>query len=235
MFRSSDGGSTWTKAGTFDQYISSIATNSRGDIFACGPFLGIFRSSDYGTNWVSIDTGLGWLSVNSLAAKSDGVIFAAGHYRGRNHQHGGVYRSTNYGCTWCKVTQGLRDTQDINLAISPNGYLFAACGVISDEELAGLYRSTDDGDHWEQVRECHGMLDFPLAVSIDDRGRVVFILYMGDILLSTDNGNTWSEIGSRQSLHEGRTAASDSTGRIYIATMDGIFWTDQAENLIRNK
>ena len=77
IYRSKDGGNTWSPdvTGLTNGYISSIVTDGRyffagsglgvaGQSYCCGG--GVYVSTDTGSSWDTVSTGLPWLSVSTL-------------------------------------------------------------------------------------------------------------------------------------------------------------------------
>ena len=88
LWRSPDNGDSWTEVdlGLMGiSYVSSLLVNSNGHIFA-GTDNGILRSTDSGSNWSQINSGLTDTVVTCLLPNSNGYIFAG-------TQMGGVFRS----------------------------------------------------------------------------------------------------------------------------------------------
>ena len=71
---------------------------------------------------------------------------------------GGIFKSTDGGSTWKQLTDGLPTVRQANLAIAPSNtkviYAMVAGAPPADEaakganEVLGLYKSIDGGDHW---------------------------------------------------------------------------------------
>ena len=57
---------------------------------------GIYKSSDTGTNWIEINSGLSNRTVQCLVTK-DTLLFAGTRY-------GGIFRSSDKGITWTAMT-----------------------------------------------------------------------------------------------------------------------------------
>lgn len=75
-FRSTDGGNNWIQAGLTGKWVYCFAFMPGGEIFA-GTDQGVFKTSDCGANWTSIDTtGLSNSFVYSLFFNSAGYLFA---------------------------------------------------------------------------------------------------------------------------------------------------------------
>ena len=77
---------------------------------------GVFRSTDNGTNWTAVDSGLTNNVVISFAVY--GTELFAGTFSG------GIFLSTNNGTSWSNVDSGFTNTPVQSFAIS-GSYLFA--------------------------------------------------------------------------------------------------------------
>ncbi|NIV14364.1 MAG: T9SS type A sorting domain-containing protein [Aliifodinibius sp.] len=106
-----------------------------GKYLFVGTFGGVFLSTNNGTNWTQVNTGLTNLDVRDLAV-SDTNLFA-GTYGG------GVFLSTNNGTSWTPVNTGLTNMKIWALAVSDTN-LFAGTN------LGGVFRSTNNGSNWTE-------------------------------------------------------------------------------------
>jgi photosystem II stability/assembly factor-like uncharacterized protein len=120
---------------------------------------GVWRSTDYGSNWVPLFDNQPTGSIGAIAvAPSDPNILyvgsGAGIIRPDLATGNGVYKSTDAGKTWTHL--GLDDTQMIAMVDvsprDPNRVFVAALGhPYGPNENRGIYRSTDGGAHFEKV------------------------------------------------------------------------------------
>ena len=99
VFRSGDGGKTWSPISRAlpNDSIRGLISNERGVYVATGR--GIFKTVDKGRQWVPLNKGLSNLSVQVLIEGEKG-----GFYAGTSS---GVFRSDDDGLTWTAVSQGL--------------------------------------------------------------------------------------------------------------------------------
>ncbi|HEY1582059.1 MAG TPA: hypothetical protein VGF73_03045 [Chthoniobacterales bacterium] len=173
---------------------------------------GVYKSVDGGRNWRNVglkDTRhIGALIVNP---DNPDIVFVAaiGHAYGPNTERG-VFRTTDGGKTWTKVLYKDENTGAIDIVFDPHNpnTLFAALYEVrrqpwffsSGGEGSGLYRSTDGGTTWEQLKG-HGLPDGVLGrigvtVSGADSDRVYAIIEAkeGGIFRSDDGGNSWTKV-----------------------------------------
>ncbi len=173
MFRSADGGKTWTPSGLTDsRQIARILvdpTNPEVVLVAAlghpyGPNAerGVFRSQDGGKTWTrtlfkDADTG----AVDLAYRPGDpGTVYAAlwqtrrppwNIYAPSNGPGGGLYKSRDGGRTWSRIGQtGLpAATGRIGLAVTPAApdRLYA----LVDAKDGGLFRSDDAGETWSKI------------------------------------------------------------------------------------
>src|SRR5262245_52192369 len=120
---------------------------------------GLWRSTDYGANWVPLfdDQSTGSIGAIAVAPANPNVIYVgtgAGIIRPDLAIGDGMYKSTDAGRTWQHL--GLRDTQMIAaIAVDPanaDRLFVAALGhPYGPNPERGVFRSTDGGRTFEKV------------------------------------------------------------------------------------
>jgi hypothetical protein len=148
IYRSTTNGASWSESSTsvtipINQFL--IANNG---IYAASLGEGILFSSDDGQTWSPVDSGLGSLTVYSLALDANGFLWAG-------TLDGGIYRSTI-------STSGVRavDNLDIAVCVYPNPTSGATTlslsgadrGELEISDILGniVYRSQFDSFHiWD--------------------------------------------------------------------------------------
>ena len=181
IYRSADGGRTWTHGGLIDgQQIPEVAVDPRDPnrLFAAvlghpyGPNeeRGIYRSRDGGMTWERVlykDADTGGSAVALDPAHPD-VVYAAlwqsrlGPWEDKNEfegTNGGLFKSTDGGTSWKRLGGGLPDnlTQiNFSIAASAPQRIYAVAGTTEPGEYSsaaglGVYRSDDAGEHWARI------------------------------------------------------------------------------------
>jgi photosystem II stability/assembly factor-like uncharacterized protein len=173
LYKSADGGKTWERVGlersehigmiTLDPRDSNVVyVAAQGPLFASGGDRGLFKTTDGGKTWtnllqISEDTGVN--EVHLDPANPD-IVYASTYQRRRHvgqlvggGPESGIYKSTDGGATWRELTNGLPDTDmgRIAMAIDTRGDIPTLLALIpAQNDLSGLYRSTDQGESWER-------------------------------------------------------------------------------------
>ncbi len=236
----------WTQTnGPYGGTLGALAS-SGSDVFEAVSGVGVFRSSDHGSTWKSINNGLTNLTIYTL------VISDSNLYLGTDW---GVFVSTDYGEHWNTSHTGM--TQNVTKSIIRLGpYLFAGTiwGIFrsSDNGITwmesdtgmvthagnkalqiegfaasgtnlftaagyGAYMSTDYGDHWSLASSFfHFNFGYVASVGTDFYGLASDGLYR-----STDNGRQWSLVDAgRTSVNSYAIVSSGSA--LLVGTTSGV-------------
>ncbi|HKD91827.1 MAG TPA: hypothetical protein VKB56_07980 [Terriglobales bacterium] len=173
MYKSIDGGKTWTHIGLPDtRQIGRILIDSKnpdivlvaalGHAYGPNPERGVFRTTDGGHTWNKVlfkdnDTG----AIDLAASPDTQTVFAAlwqtrrppwSVYPPSNGPGSGVYKSTDGGATWNLIagTDVMPGLGRVGLAVAPSNpnRVYA----IVDAKDGGLWRSDGGGNHdWQRV------------------------------------------------------------------------------------
>ena len=225
VYRSDDGGDTWTNMGLLDSYlISKIVVHptdpdrvwvaAMGHLWGTNGERGVFRTSDGGDSWQHV------LSVNDTTGAMDieidpndpDVLYAGMWQRFRfgggdmdeSGPGSGVFKSTDGGSTWTRLAGGLptEDMGKIHLAVARNDSRIVYAGILTREpreragSQTGLYRSSDGGASWERVSDpSTGYYYQNVFVDPSNDDRVYMPVF--ELNASEDGGRTWSEVNIR--------------------------------------
>ncbi|MFZ0954273.1 MAG: hypothetical protein WAN17_18535, partial [Candidatus Sulfotelmatobacter sp.] len=169
VYKSVDGGSTWTHVGLEEaRQISRIVVDPRdpqvvyvgalGHAYAPNEQRGVYKSVDGGAHWAKVlDEGpeIG-ISELAICRRNPQLLFAGtwnthrppwSTYAPIDGPGGGLYRSQDAGKTWSRLNNGLPegDWGRIGVDVGPDG---KRVYVLIQAKKAGLYRSDDGGDTW---------------------------------------------------------------------------------------
>jgi photosystem II stability/assembly factor-like uncharacterized protein len=218
VYKSTDGGRTWTHLGLRDgQQIAQIAVDPRdanrlfvavaGHPYGPNEERGIFRSTDGGKSFEKVlykDEDTGGADVQ-IDPSNPQTIYASlwearegpwenGSWNGTG---GGIFKSTDGGKTWTQLTKGLPDgivQANLAIAASQSRSLFAAVATMAG---VNLYRSDDGGASWSIITNDPrpatriGGGDLPV-VRIDPKNPDVVYSASTVTWKSTDGGKTWT-------------------------------------------
>jgi len=213
---------TWEQTnGPYCGVITCFGINNSDDIFAGTLGGGLFRSTDNGNNWVSVNNGLIGTTYNmvlALVINGSGDILAGTVL--------GVFRSTDNGDSWIQINNGLTGNSVYALAINSNDDIFAGT-------WSGVFRSTDNGDNWVQITDALinvGIRDFVFNFSNDIFAGTVD----GGVFRSTDNGESWIQINNGLTSYPVYALAINDSGNIFAGAQGGVFRsTDNGESWIQ--
>ncbi len=255
VWRTTNAGRTWTpifdsvKVGSIGAvavapsdpnviYVGSGEADMRSDISEGN---GMYKSTDGGKTWSAIglsdSQAIGRVIVDP---RDPNRVFVAalGHPYGPNAERG-VFRSNDGGRTWQKVLYKDENTGAIDLAFDPHDsrIIYAALWRTrrtpwnvyppSNGPGSGLFKSTDGGDHWQQLTKglpSERVGRIGVAVSPSDPNRVYALVDAknGGVYRSDDAGATFtlassdSRIWGRGWYFGGVTADPKNADVLYV-------------------
>jgi photosystem II stability/assembly factor-like uncharacterized protein len=240
VFKSSDGGATWTvlsQGMTASEVTSMASAGVAGALWAGTAGQGVFRTDDGGASWRPASDGLTERLVLSLAADpSDLQVLYAGTARG-------IFKTTDGGASWTARNQGLTVPSTAgtipaieDLAVDPEHpatVLAAGSG--------GVYVSTDGGLSW---RTTLTISRTPLSLAIAPSATATVYLGGGaglgsdpspsatTLFKSTDSGETWAPLGLSQQVfalavdpRDADTVYAGTSGGVARSSDGGATWT----------
>ncbi len=176
IYKSKDGGKTWTHLGLRDaQQIGAILVDPKdpdrvfvaalGHPYGPNPERGVFRSLDGGRNWEKVlskddDTGAIDLAFDPTNPQTVYAVLWTSRRppwtTGNSYDApgSGLYKSSDGGATWRPLTQGLPTAEQglgrIGITIAPTDpkRMYA---LVDAPQLGGVYRSEDAGESWTRI------------------------------------------------------------------------------------
>ncbi len=178
VIRSDDNGITWSVFPECVDYFKTVGTDAYGRVILQPEYQGyVYFSLDKGANWhkryfddlyfgltiTASGATLNWDDFNGLARRTDDTGPAA--YIDIDSLYPIEYKSAT------------------SIILSPDSTLYLTNSV-------GIYKSTDDGLHWERITTPFKVNYFPLRSPLQDGALLANGL--GGIYRSADEGHTWS-------------------------------------------
>ena len=249
LFKSSDGGSNWTKVGfEKSERISSIVINPNntdemyvgvlGALWSDSEDRGVYKSLDGGKTWDKIlyvgpSTGAAdvimdpnnpsVLYTSMWEFRRSGWDFTSG---GRTSA---LYKSTDSGKTWDKIHTGFPegDLGRITVAIAPSdtNILYAVLET-GEKATNGLWKSSDTGNSWEHLNNDFGLTVRPFyfsRITIDPKNPDVVVKGGLNGSISRDGGNTFKSLGKMHSDIHDVVFDINNSDVLYAGTDGGMY------------
>jgi photosystem II stability/assembly factor-like uncharacterized protein len=215
VYKSTDGGKTWTNVGLKDtQHIGALIVHPRnpdivyvaalGHAYGPNPDRGVFRTLDGGKNWEKVlykDDHTGAIDV-VFDPRNPNVLFAALYQVQRTPWSlasggpgSGLYKSVDGGTTWKHLEgKGLPTSMMGRIGVSVSGAdSNRVYALMEAKDASGLYRSDDGGDSWTKVNDDQRLTQrawYFTHIFADPRSvDTVYMLNTG-MFRSTDGGKT---------------------------------------------
>ncbi len=236
VWKTTDAGSNWKNIsdGYFGGTIGAIAiAPSNESILYVGEGENSMRgnvSEGLDGLWKSTDDGKSWKNMGLKEArhivrllvhpKNPDIVWAAvmGHLFGPNENRG-VFKSIDGGATWKKVLYVNPQTGASDLIIDPSNpdVLYAGTWQLlrtpysleSGGEGSGMYKSTDGGETWTNIKNNKGLpkgvwgiVGIGIAKSNTDKLYALVENKEGGLYMSDDAGKTWELVTSDNNIRQ---------------------------------
>jgi photosystem II stability/assembly factor-like uncharacterized protein len=216
VYKSKDGGSTWTHVGLeHTRQISRIVVDSRdpeivyvgalGHAYGRNQQGGVYKSVDGGAHWNKVLGEGAEMGISDLAIcpGNPQLLFAGiwnvhrppwSTYAPIDGPGGGLYRSQDAGKTWSRLSHGLPegDWGRIGVDVASDGKRVYA---LIHAKKAGLYRSDDGGDTWTLANADARLTSrawYFNSITVDPRNPDVIYIPNVALYRSVDGGKTVS-------------------------------------------
>ena len=216
MYKSVDGGKTWTHVGLEKtRHIAIVVVDphdpdtvwvgAQGNAWVESEERGVYKSTDGGATWrqtLFIDPRTG---VHDLSQdRHNPNILYAGTW---DHQRtpwtirsggpgSGLYKSTDGGETWRRLENGLPGLMgNTGVVVSPANPSRVYAMIEAAE--GGIFRSDDGGENWSRVNEDKGIRDrgwYYTHIFADPGDEDTLYVLSNSVVKSIDGGKTLSEI-----------------------------------------
>lgn len=181
---------------------------------------GVYKSTDAGKTWAHIGLEK-TMHISRIVAhpKNPDIIFvgAQGALNGPTPDRG-VYKSTDGGATWSKIlfVNNLTGCVELSMDMNNTQVLYAAMWehqrlpwqVVSGGAGSGLYKSTDGGKTWKELKDGLPKEKGKMAIAVSrTNSEKVFALIesdsekdLGGLFVSENGGKNWSKISGDHRL-----------------------------------
>ena len=233
IYKTTDAGGSWGPAGLENFKVSALVVDpSAPETVYAGTTNwngnGVFKSSDGGETWRTVNEGLTTRIIFALAiAPSDPLTLYAATYDG-------IFKTANGGEMWSPAGPWLNYTVMLihGMAVDPTFPLtvYAAAEIFSGPDGA-VYKTVDGGGSWSDTLEGLEYGDWMGSVAVDPVApSTVYAGTLGGlrgVLKSADGGGTWTDSSAGLSDHPwitGIVIDPASRANLYAAIRsDGVF------------
>ena len=239
------GSSKWSQVGNFSagEIMWTIKADTKGQLLAGSLNGKIYKSTDGGTNWNTINESMQVHSIWSVVTKNN-IIYAATEQ--------GIFVSTNNGADWS--ISGLNGNDVRAIALDGSGNLYAgtwgagvfksadngatwqnvsdglknmnvdAVAVNTADEVyigtfgAGVYKSTTQGKSWNNVSMGY---DYVWSLGVNNDGSIYAGTYGDGVYKSADNGSSWSRANTNLKARFIYAITFDASDKVYLSAFEG--------------
>ena len=228
VFRSTNGGRSWTGGLQLDPRIDVLAVDpQRPSILYAGAGAGVFKSVDAGRSWVP--SGLGQTPRQPGGRRGEGNVFSlvvdptdssvvyavAGNATAAFSK---VSKSVDGGRTWRTLPASPRLVSALTIDPANPQVLFAAVesAWTGGKGHSSIAMTSDGGATWRTVLSHDGNL-WSIAVDPASPGTVYAVGTAG-VLVTADDGRTWRSAGTAPADNLGALAVDPhSPGTLYVS------------------
>ncbi|NUN70833.1 MAG: hypothetical protein HUU02_14115, partial [Bacteroidetes bacterium] len=166
---------------------------------------GIFRTTDRGESWGSLNGTMTGFTVTSLFAWD--TLLLAGITVGSDR---GLYQGYEFGSSWKKITSPFSNNA-ISAIVRVDSVIIAANTT--------AYRSTDRGVSWQNASS--GITAGNKINALAVNGSTVFAATDLGTFRTTDHGASWTKVRSNVLYTELSTSIAAANGKVYLTNQNG--------------
>jgi photosystem II stability/assembly factor-like uncharacterized protein len=196
--------------------VNKILATGNGSLFIATNGAGVLQSQSFGNTWTFANTGITDLMIKSIGYKSDSIFFAGA----KNHV---VYVSTDSTAVWSPFDMNGTGTVITSFCTMPNGDVYA--GQAAD----GIFRTTDNGQSWQEVGLCCAGV---LSIVANSAGTIFAGTNAGGVYRS-NNGTAWDDVNAGLGSLKINALAINNSGVLFAGTDNGVYRSyDNGDNWI---
>jgi photosystem II stability/assembly factor-like uncharacterized protein len=212
VFRSSDGGRTWSAAGLDGRAVRALAlAPSNPNVLVAGTLDGVYRTEDGANSWarISPDGHDELRNLDSLAVdRRDPQIIYAGTF----HL---PWKTEDGGRTWRPIHEGMIDDSDVMSLLvdaqDPRRIYASAC--------SGIYRSDDGATQWRKIQGIPYTARRTYAITQDpQQPGLVYAATSEGLWKTEDAGMSWRRTTPESWVVNAVVVSAGVPGRVLIGT-----------------
>jgi photosystem II stability/assembly factor-like uncharacterized protein len=188
IYRSTNNGNTFTTINLnlgFSIVNISAFTFVNSTLYAATSYDGVYKSTDFGLNWIPANNGMGPKDVRALTLTDASSLIAGTHYVA-------MYRSTDFGASWNKSVTGFPAGCSILCLLESDSSIYAGT-------RDGVFRTDDNGDTWTKMGGTNDTTMYSDIWAMCEHDGVIYasmqLYFDATIYKSTDKGSTWIRCG----------------------------------------
>ncbi len=208
----------WAQAinGMGNQVIGGFLAD--GDSLYAGSTFSVYKSTNQGDNWFTINNGLPSITNFNSIVRSGNFLIAGGDAPG-------IWLSSNNGVSWFQTISGVDADEYIYSFFVDGNNVYAAIG---NPSAVGI--STDNGNSW--TKQTSGITSSQLITGVAKLGSTLYATHSSlGLYVSTDNGVTWTlpltGIGAQDKngiVSSGSNLCVAATNGVWTSTDSGTTW-----------
>lgn len=176
LYRSTNNGINWDSVNYMNIYrVTEVKSFNNGFTFVGTSYDGVWRSSDFGDNWIGFWYPDSSNRFVSCLEKNNNDVWSSFFY-------GTSYRTTNNGNDWEEKSIGLSSSTIYEIFKTSNGNILTGT-------TAGIHLSTDGGINWERVS-----VDYKTVRTFTETSNGEILAFGNRIYKSTNQGHSWQLI-----------------------------------------
>ena len=204
LYRTTNNGLNWDSVNYMNIYrVTEVKSFNNGFTFAGTVYDGIWRSSNFGNNWIGFWYPDSSTSVVSCLEKNNNDIWSS-------FMNGSLYKSSNSGNVWKEQATGLSASTIYGIFKTSNGNILTGT-------TAGIHLSTDGGVNWKRVS-----IDNKTVRTFSETSNGEILAFGTRIYKSTNQGLNW------QFTHNNHPntiycAIKSNNNNLYYTADNGVF------------
>lgn len=237
-----DGAKSWQvvsssigEAPITDLLLDPASPTEKRTLYACAFGKGVYKSTDGGRSWQPRNKGIDGNEPFAwrISRRANGDLLLIVSRRSEDNsigteKDGALYLSDDGAESWRKIPMPAGTNGPTSIVSQPGLLLFSAWGrpnpgIAAPDEGGGIYRSTDEGGHWEAVLTKDQHIH---DITFDPHTRRYYACgFNGSAYYSMDDGLHWHRIKGYD-FKWGKLVRPDPDDRekIYILTFGGGVW-----------